>query len=196
MQAPTPIVECTRTYTEQDAVHRLNTTQTGFNSKEKCELRRQLLGKADVPQMRKWLSRIGYTVCFPFPLNEAYQIPNPNTSPAHRPQQPQRRPRRRNKRQRINLRIRKLDPQPLPLIHRRTAQNRPLHLPASHNRARENPDKLAAYVRRTFYEVLLRSMGCARGIRGTGRTRSVDIETNVFPVPDVIVDPRVYERGR
>ncbi|ODM20664.1 hypothetical protein SI65_03717 [Aspergillus cristatus] len=44
-----------------DAIHRLNTTQTGFDAQEKRELRRQLLGKADVPQMRKWLSRIGYT---------------------------------------------------------------------------------------------------------------------------------------
>lgn len=66
MQAPIPIVERTRTYTEQDAVHRLNTTQTGFDAKEKRKLRHQILGKADVPQMKQWLSRIGYTVCFPF----------------------------------------------------------------------------------------------------------------------------------
>lgn len=171
MQAPTPIVEveCTRTYTEQDAVHRLNTTQTGFDARKKHNLRRQLMGNADVPQMRKWLSRIGYTACFPFPANKAYQIPNHDIPSAHRPQPPQRRPRCRNKRQRINLRIRKLDPQPLPRIHRRTTQNRPLHLPASHNRARKNPDKLTAYIRGTIHEILLRSMECARGIRGAGR---------------------------
>lgn len=115
---------------------------------------------------------IPYRVYCMFPLSSKRSIPDPNhnTSSAKRSQQPQRRPRRRNKRQGLNMRIRKLDPQPLPRIHRRTAQNRPLHLPAPHHRARENPDKLAAYIRGPIHEVLLRSMGCARGIRGAGRT--------------------------
>lgn len=137
--------------------------------------------------MRKHLSRIGYSVPLsspPSPYPPSFSL----TYPAIRFGKTQHRPRSRHQRERLNMRLRRFNPLPIPSLPRHAHQGRTLHITSSDRGTGTYSYRFSTHLSFSIRKVLLRSLGFTRGFsRPSGKT-------SVFPILKSHVLSRVYPR--